>query len=183
MLIGLAGEIDRLQDRTSTTRITEDWETEFRAIESERRVRQTLDIKRALEAQATPIRQAHSTQLASVSRQNRELEDELQRTLDSIEKIERDTPDDWVKQAEAKPLSYRTLDRLGALSTDIKGVRALARIGGLAVSYHSKSARPLGAFPVHHTWSDPRNIESIKRAQQLLKEHSVHLIEVGLLQP
>lgn len=97
----------------------------------------------------------------------------------------RDTPNDWVKAAQAKPLSYRTLDRLGALVPDINGVEALARIGGLAVSYHPKSARPLGAFPYYHAGvlSEDRNIESIKRAQQLLKEHSAYLIEAGLLQP
>lgn len=221
VLIRLASEIDRLQHQPPQETIAPDWETEFRAIESDRRVRQTLAINTALETQTAAMRRAHAAQLASVSRQNRELADELQRTLDRTRKIERDTreqlarhqrsesyardqdeiarllkpfispgyfqlrdtPDDWVKQVDAKPLSYRALDRLGALSPNINGVQALARIGGLAVWHHPKSARPMGAFPPHNAWSESRNIESIKRAQQLLKEHSVHLIEVGLLQP
>lgn len=223
MLIRLASEIDQLPPPSPQATISQDWESEFEAIEAKRLARQAMSINLELETQAVPIRQAHTTQLASVSGQNRELANELQRTLDSISKIERDTreqlahhqrseayardedeiarllkpftspgyyqlgttPEDWLKQADAKPLSYRTLDRLGALAPDIHGVRALAVIGGLAVSHHPKSARPLGAFPYYHagTLSDGQSIESIKRAQQLLKEHSAYLIEAGLLQP
>jgi len=221
MLIRLASEIDQLQHQSSQATITQDWEREFETIESDRLARQAISINIALERKIAPMRRTHATQLASVSRQNQELADELQRALDSIRKIERntreqlarhrrseayardkdeiarllkpftspgyyqlrDTPEDWVKQSEAKPLSYRTLDRLGALSPNIDGVRALARIGGLTNFLHPKSARPMGAFPEHKAWSVERNIESIKRVQRLLKEHSVHLIEVGLLQP
>ena len=222
-LMRLANEIDWLGQQSQQRTATHDWKVEFDASESERRMQQAMSMNAAFERQAAPIRRTHATTLASMTRRNRELADELQRTLDSIEKIERDTreqlarrrrseayakdraeiasllkpftspgyyqlgdtPNDWRKKAEKKPLSYRTLDRIGALTPDIDGVKALATIGGMPISLHSKSARPMGTFPKYHAWvlSDEKNMQAIKRAQQLLKEHSVYLIEAGLLQP
>jgi len=92
---------------------------------------------------------------------------------------------DWSKTTEAEPLSYRDLERVGALATDIDGLRTFARVGGMLVHMRPKTARPLGAFPAYYdnTLSNPTKLETIKRAQQLIKQHSVSLIEAGLLQP
>ncbi len=222
-LLRFANEIDRLRPHSPQATQPENWETEFETSESIRLAQLTASTNAAFEEQAAPMRRAHATQLASITRQNRQLADELQRTLDSIERIEtttrenlakrerlaaytkdkddiarllkpsitpgysqlRDNWNDWKKTAEKRPLSYRDLERLGALATDIKGVRTFARIGGMPTHMYPNSARPLGGFPAYydHTLSNPTQLEIIKRAQQLIKEHSVYLIEAGLLQP
>lgn len=97
----------------------------------------------------------------------------------------RENWNDWKMTADPKPLSYRDLERVGALATDINGLRTFARIGGMRVHMSPQTARPLGGFPAYYdnTLSNPTHLETIKRAQQLIKQHSVYLIEAGLLQP
>ncbi|MCA9077872.1 MAG: hypothetical protein KDA93_22785, partial [Planctomycetaceae bacterium] len=92
---------------------------------------------------------------------------------------------DWKTTADRKPLSYQDLERVGALATDINGLRTYARIGGMRVHMSPKTARPLGGFPADYdnTLSNPTLLATVKRAQQLIKRHSVYLIEAGLLQP
>ena len=90
----------------------------------------------------------------------------------------------WVQTAEKKPVSWRALERLGALDSSLNGLETLSLIG--AQSFRSHDARrPLGSFPVPENAKLvlPRHIETTKRAQQLLKDHHQILIEEGLLSP
>ena len=86
--------------------------------------------------------------------------------------------------AELQPLSYSGLERLGAMEPTIKGLDALGEIGTSPYRY-SKNTRPMGAFPIcsESTFNNPVQLETVKRAQELLRKHSAHLIEIGLLLP
>ena len=221
--VRLANEIDRLQNSLAQTQLPLGWESEYEARESKRLAQQASKVNVAFQQQAAPLRKALATQLAAMKRHNRELADEIQRTIDNINRIEREsreqfakrqrlqayakdkdeierllkpfiTPgysqprdswNDWKQTTEKEPLSYRDLERLGALATDIKGIRTFARMGGVPTHMSPNSARPLGSFPAYydHTLSNSAQLETIKRAQQLIKQHSVYLIEAGLLQP
>ena len=91
---------------------------------------------------------------------------------------------DWKRTAEAQPLSYQDLERLGALKPTIKGLTTLSEIGSYPSTY-SNTSRPMGAFPAYHAFllDDPGHLETIKRAQHLLRQHGPYLIETGLLLP
>ena len=90
----------------------------------------------------------------------------------------------FLKTVDAVPLSYRDLERLGALEPTIKGLTSLAVIGSAKRQYES-DGRPMGAFPMWNefTFEIPRELEKVKRAQQLLLKHGEYLIEAGLLLP
>ena len=222
-IAGIRDAIDHLQLSATTAPVSEHWKSAYDSSESKRIVQQAHAFHALYEQEVAPMRQAHSTRLASLTRQSRELANELQRTLDNIQQMERDTREhiakrqrlesyvkdkdevarllkpfitpgygqlrdawnDWKTTTEKKPLSFRDLERLGALATDINGVRIFARIGGMPTHLYPNSARPLGGFPAYydHTLSNPKQLETIKRAQQLIRRHSVYLIEAGLLQP
>ncbi|MCA9013076.1 MAG: hypothetical protein KDB01_25170 [Planctomycetaceae bacterium] len=91
----------------------------------------------------------------------------------------------WKKTAEKRPLSFRDLEQIGALRPDIDGITTLAHIGGSPQHDNPRSSRPRGAFPAVYafTLENPNNLEAVKRAQHLLKQHGPYLIEIGLLQP
>lgn len=222
-LSSIRDAVRHLQRSTTTTLSSESWEAAYKSSESKRITDQAVAVRSQYDELATPIRQAHATQLASLARKNRELADELQRTLDSIHQSERDTREkiakrqrleayvkdkgeierllkpftspgflqlgehwnDWQRKADKQPLSYRDLERVGALADDIEGIRILSYVGGMPIGLHPKSARPLGSFPkwYENTLSIPAHLEAIKRTQQLIRRHSVYLIEAGLLQP
>ena len=63
-------------------------------------------------------------------------------------------------------------------------LEALSLIGAQQIR-NPDLRRPLGSFPSpdQGTLTRPRDIETTKRAQQLLKEHGTALIEEGLLSP
>lgn len=90
----------------------------------------------------------------------------------------------WVKTLEKKPVSWRALERLGALEVTLRGLEALSSIGAQGIR-NPDFRRPLGSFPEPEqgTLVRPREIETTKRAQFLLKEHGQVLIEEGLLSP
>ncbi|MFO0978912.1 MAG: hypothetical protein U0996_21060 [Planctomycetaceae bacterium] len=92
---------------------------------------------------------------------------------------------DWKKTAQKQPLSFRDLEQTGALSPDIDGVTMLARIGGFPQHDNPRGTRPRGAFPPFYDsmFGNPNTLETVKRAQHLLKQHGPYLIEIGLLQP
>lgn len=92
---------------------------------------------------------------------------------------------DWRKTAEKQPLSFRDLEQTGALNPDIDGITILARIGGFPQHQYPQSSRPRGAFPPFYDsmFGNANTLETVKRAQHLLKVHSPYLIEIGLLQP
>lgn len=94
------------------------------------------------------------------------------------------TTGDWVKSPESKPLSWSSIERLEALEPTQIGLDALVSI---ATQYgrDPKRRRPLGSFPIRDgsMISHRLEIESTKRAQQLLKKHGETLIEEGLLTP
>ena len=222
-LLRFANEIDGFQRQSPQAMVPLNWEAKFELTESKRLSQQAASTNTAFDQQVAPMRQVHAKQLASVTRQNRELADELQRTNDRIQKIERDAREDrarqqrlvaytkdkneidrllkpfttpaytqlgrdwtdWKKTAEKRPLSYRDLERLGALSSGISGILNLARIGSVPAQMHPNTARPLGSFPLYYDEArlQPSQLETIKRAQHLLKEHSVYLIEAGFLLP
>ena len=94
------------------------------------------------------------------------------------------TPQDSVKTLEKKPVSLSALERLGALEVTLRGLEALSLIGAQQLR-NPDLRRPLGSFPSpdQGTLTRPRDIETTKRAQQLLKEHGTALIEEGLLSP
>lgn len=94
------------------------------------------------------------------------------------------TTGDWVRSLDSKPLSWSAIERLEALEPTQIGLDALVSI---ATQYgrDPKRRRPMGSFPLPdggkiHTRLE---IESTKRAQQLLKKHAATLIEEGLLTP
>ncbi len=89
----------------------------------------------------------------------------------------------FLKTADAVPLSYRDLERLGALEPTIKGLTSLAEIGSAPMSYDTH--RPMGAFPMWNefTFENAKELEKVKRAQQLLIKHGEYMIEAGLLLP
>ena len=215
--------IEQIQHSTTNAPLRESWESAFQRSESDRLAQQAEEFNALYQPQAAQMQQVHSKQIAALTRHERELADELQRTLDNIQQIERETREqvaqrqrltaflkdkdeierllkpfitpgysqlrgnwnEWKTTTEEKPLSYRDLERLGALATDIDGVRLFARIGGMPTHMFPTSARPLGGFPAYYdsTLANPTQLETIKRAQQLIKLHSVYLIEAGLLQP
>ncbi|MBC7818306.1 MAG: hypothetical protein IAG10_15580 [Planctomycetaceae bacterium] len=94
------------------------------------------------------------------------------------------TTGDWVRSPESKPLSWSAIERLEALQPTQIGLDALASI---ATQYgrDPKRRRPMGSFPSPDGGkiSNRLEIESTKRAQQLLKKHRETLIEEGLLTP
>ena len=82
---------------------------------------------------------------------------------------------------EMKPLSFTTLQSIGALDDSIKGLAALAKI---AVSMDDR-VRPrlkLAGGPVFFQ-KYPASIEKLKEAQNLLIELGPVLVEMGKLQP
>ena len=222
-LATIRDEVLHLHRTTTTSLSTESWKAAYETSESRRIADQSAAVRSLYDEQAIPMRQAHAIQLASLTRRNREIADELQRTLDAIQQIERDTREkiskrqrleaylkdkdelerllkpftspaylqlgehwnDWQRRADKQPLSYRDLERVGALADDIEGIRILSYVGGMPSGLHPNSARPLGSFPkwYENTLSIPAHLEAIKRAQQLIRVHSVYLIEAGLLQP
>lgn len=222
-LSSIRDAVRHLQRSTTTTLSPESWEAAYESSESKRITDQAVAFRSLYDEQAIPMRQAHATRLALLTRRNRELADELQRTLDRIQQSERDTREkiakrqrleayvkdkgeierllkpftspgflqlgehwnDWQRRADKQPLSYRDLERVGALADDIEGIRILSYVGGMPSGLHPNSARPLGSFPkwYENTLSIPAHLEAIKRAQQLIRVHSVYLIEAGLLQP
>lgn len=222
-LLRLAETMKQLGSPPSTNEIPTSWEAEFARVEQTRQQQQTARIESQVQSESRPLIAAHLTALATINRQNRQLDDDLQRQQDSMTKLRRDAElqiaklkrqtayekdqgdierllspftssaywqlntgsRDWQKSAEAKPLSYRDLERLGALLPTLDGLRQLAIIGGYHQHVHPTTTRPLGAFPAYYdtTLSDPAKLETIKRAQRLLKEHAPYLIESGRLQP
>ena len=92
---------------------------------------------------------------------------------------------DWKKTAQKQPLSFRDLEQTGAISPDIDGVTMLARIGGFPQHDNPRGTRPRGAIPPFYDsmFGNPNTLETVKRAQHLLKQHGPYLIEIGLLQP
>ncbi len=94
------------------------------------------------------------------------------------------TTGDWVRSPESKPLSWSAIERLEALQPTQIGLDALAAI---ATQYgrDPKRRRPMGSFPSPDggSISNRLEIESTKRAQQLLKKHREILVEEGLLTP
>lgn len=222
-LFRIAESINQLGSPPSTNEIATNWEAEFARAEQARLQQQTARIENLVQNESRPLIAAHLTALATINRQNRQLDDDLQRQQDSMTKIRRDAEwqvakhkrqtayekdkadierllspftssaywqlntgsRDWRKAAESKPLSFRDLERLGALLPTIDGLRQFAIIGGYHQHVHPTTTRPLGAFPAYYdtTLSDPAKLETIKRAQRLLKEHAPYLIESGRLQP
>ena len=88
---------------------------------------------------------------------------------------------DWRKVSEKQPISYRQLEASGALDKGIKGVETMLYIGSPSYGTKQYGARPMGSFP-QDIRSDS-NMEKVKRAQELIRKHSVYLIENGLLHP
>ena len=91
---------------------------------------------------------------------------------------------EWITTNEKKPISWDSLQRLGALNPTLQGLQTLSMIG----SQHGRqpeSRRPLGSFPYtgDSTLNLPREIEATKRAQRLLNDHKQVLMEEGLLSP
>ncbi|MFM9962575.1 MAG: hypothetical protein ACKV2Q_15290 [Planctomycetaceae bacterium] len=96
----------------------------------------------------------------------------------------RNVYNEWNTTNEKKPISWNTLERLGALNPTLEGLQILSMIG----SQHGRqpeSRRPLGSFPYTGDTSlnRPRDIEATKRAQRLINDHKQVLIEEGLLSP
>ncbi len=219
----IAESINQLGSPPTTNDSATNWEAEFAQAKETRQQQQTARIENLVQNESRPLIAAHKNALATISRQNRQLEDDLQRHQESMAKLrresalqiakhkrqtayEKDKADierllspftssaywqlntgsrDWQQAAESKPLSYRDLERLGALLPTIDGLRQFAIIGGYHQHVHPTTTRPLGAFPAYYdtTLSDPAKLETIKRAQRLLKEHAPYLIESGRLQP
>ncbi len=94
------------------------------------------------------------------------------------------TAGDWVRFPEPKPMSWSAIERLEALQPTQIGLDALAAI---ASQYGRDPARirPMGSFPIPKgdKISNRLEIESTKRAQQLLKTHKEILLQEGLLTP
>ena len=91
---------------------------------------------------------------------------------------------DWRKTAKPEPISYRQLEAAGALSDDFKGIENLAIIGSPHPNSKHARARPRGSFPIYHVDGfSGAAIEKVKRAQELIRKHSIYLIESGLLNP
>lgn len=93
--------------------------------------------------------------------------------------------DSWINTTVKKPLSWSSLQRLGALNPTLEGLQTLSKIGSQHLR-QPEHRRPLGSFPytgdtgaLHR----PRDIEPTKRAQQLLNDHREVLIEEGYLSP
>lgn len=95
----------------------------------------------------------------------------------------RNVYNEWITTNEKKPISWSTLERLGALNPTLQGLQILSMIG----SQHGRqpeSQRPLGSFPyTGGSLNLPREIEATKRAQRLLNDHKQVLLEEGLLSP
>ncbi len=90
----------------------------------------------------------------------------------------------WVQTQEKKPVSRQALERLGALEPTLRGLETLSKLGGQ--QWHNpETRRPWGSFPTpdNAALTRPRDIETVKRAQQLLIEHGQTLIDEGLLSP
>ena len=88
---------------------------------------------------------------------------------------------DWRKVSEQQPISYSRLESSGALDNSINGVRSMLYIGRPAYGTKQYGSRPLGSFP--QDIKSTANMEKVKRAQSLIRKHSVYLIESGLLNP
>ena len=88
---------------------------------------------------------------------------------------------DWRKVSEQQPISYSRLESSGALDNSINGVRSMLYIGRPAYGTKPYGARPMGSFP--QDIKSTANMEKVKRAQSLIRKHSVFLIESGLLSP
>ena len=152
-------------------------------------------------------RKIHTTSntLQQISNETQTVERETRNTIDSVQrrqKFARDQADielllgpfttpayvqlgsgytDWRKVSEKQPISFSKLEACGALENNIKGVRTLLYIARPAYGTKPYGARPTGAFP--QDLRSATSMEKVKRAQQLIREHSVYLIESGLLHP
>ncbi len=222
-LLRTAETIDRLGQKSEESALPWDWEAEFAVAEETRLDQRKASIEKQFDDQSRPLMAEHQNTLVRITRDNRQIEDDVQRKQDAIATIRRNNSErvdqqkrrtafekdkkeierllspfitpaywqlstsarDWKKTAEAKPVSYRDLERLEALLPTIEGLREFATIGGFPQHVNPTTARPLGAFPAFYdtTLSDPAQLETIKRAQRLLKEHAPYLIESGLLLP
>ena len=88
---------------------------------------------------------------------------------------------DWRKVSEKQPISYSRLEASGALGNSINGVRSMLYTGCPSYGTKPYGARPMGSFP--QDIKSAANKEKVKRAQALIRKHSVYLIESGLLSP
>lgn len=152
--------------------------------------REMQDQLQLLKEQADKIRRDTESQLAKNARKQayEEDRDEIQRLLSPF--ISRaysqlgEYYNSFQKTADPQPLSYCGLERLGAMEPNIKGLTLLGEIGSSPYRYQTNT-RPMGAFPIfdEFTFNRPAQLEAVKRAQELLRKHSVYLIEAGLLFP
>jgi len=91
---------------------------------------------------------------------------------------------DRIRTVDAAPVSLSGLEKIGALKPTMDGLEILYKFGGW-IGPGQMNDRPLGAFPEYagNGLHKPYVLESVKRAQHLLRIHGAALVEEKLLSP
>lgn len=89
------------------------------------------------------------------------------------------------RTVDAKPVSLDALRKIGALERTMEGFKCLLVFGGGRGPVHA-NRRPLGSFPAYKNWNalaTPDILNTVKRAQSLIRDHGEALVEAQLLSP
>jgi hypothetical protein len=91
---------------------------------------------------------------------------------------------DRICTVEAGPVSLKQLEKIGALKQTMEGLKSLAVFGGMNAPGFG-GERPLGDFPEYtaSTLANPRDLETIRRAQDLLRLHGKAMVDAKMLAP